>query len=129
MAARLQHGLLVYDVVLSRRYTAAAIWIRLRVTQPAGSETLVLRMGLVYLDDIRMFDPLSDTGLPRKSGYTTCFDESNEFNSLAHKFVIPAGQEPRTAEGRLLVLNSYSRKIGQYNCTKVSTWRCDLRNE
>lgn len=84
-----------YDGVLSRGYTADAIWIRLRVTPPAGSETLVLRMGPVYLDDIRLFDPLSDTGWPRKSGDTTRF-ESNEFNSLAHTFVIPAGQGPRT---------------------------------
>jgi two-component system, sensor histidine kinase LadS len=84
-----------YDGVLSRGYTAAAIWIRLRVMPPVGSETLVLRVGPVYLDEIQLFDPLFDKGLPRKTGDTAHF-ENNEFKSLAHTFVIPAGQEPRT---------------------------------
>jgi signal transduction histidine kinase len=84
-----------YEGVLSRGYTSSAIWIRLNIVPPAGADKLVLRIRPVYLDDIMLFDPLDTTGKPRKAGDTTSYDD-NEYKSLAHTFVIPAGDKPRT---------------------------------
>ncbi len=86
---------MTYDGVLSRGYTSSAIWIRLNIVPPAGVEKLVLRIRPVYLDDITLFDPLDTAEKPRKAGDATRYDD-NEYKSLAHTFVIPAGDKPRT---------------------------------
>lgn len=84
-----------YDGVLSRGYTSSAIWIRLNIMPPAEADKLVLRIRPVYLDDITLFDPLDTLGKPRKVGDTTHYSD-NEYKSLTHTFVVPAGEQPRT---------------------------------
>jgi len=84
-----------YDGVLSRGYTQSAVWIRLDVVPPAGADKLVLRIRPVYLDEITLFDPLDSSGETRKVGDTSS-NEDNEFQSLTHTFVIPAGDKTRT---------------------------------
>ena len=84
-----------YDGVLSRGYTSSAIWIRLNIMPPADADKLVLRIRPVYLDDITLFDPVDTAGKPRTAGDTTRYD-LNEYKSLAHTFVVPAGDQPRT---------------------------------
>lgn len=89
-----------FDDVLSRGYTQSAIWIRLDIAPPEGADKLVLRIRPVYLDEITLFDPLDTRGQPRKVGDTTRY-EDNEYQSLSHTFVIPAGDKPRTVWMRL----------------------------
>jgi signal transduction histidine kinase len=85
----------IYEGVLSRGYTSSAIWIRLNIVPPVGADKLVLRIRPVYLDDITLFDPLDTAGKPRTAGDTTRYDLT-EYKSLAHTFVVPAGDQPRT---------------------------------
>ena len=89
-----------FDGVLSRGYTQSAIWIRLDIAPPEGANKLVLRIRPVYLDEITLFDPLDTRGKPRKVGDTTRY-EDNEYQSLTHTFVIPAGDQPRAVWMRL----------------------------
>lgn len=87
-----------YQGVLSQGYTNAAIWLKLDITPPAGAhaeDELVLRIRPVYLDEIRLFDPLDHSGKNRTVGDTLPFSAS-EFTSLAHTLVVPAGEQPRT---------------------------------
>ncbi len=98
-----QEQLTPYAGVLSRGYTKAAIWIRLQITPPRHSkpdDEVVLRIRPVFLDEIRLFDPLDTSGAERIVGDTTPISAS-EFTSLSHTFVIPAGSEPRTLWLRL----------------------------
>ncbi len=83
-----------FEGVLSRGYTQAAIWIRLDIASPVGADKLVLRIRPVYLDEITLFDPLDTAGKPRRVGDTTGYAD-NEYKSLTHTFVIPAGDQPR----------------------------------
>ena len=86
-----------YQGVLSRGYTPAAIWIRLDIAPPANAQAndaLVLRIRPVFLDEITLFDPLDTSGKNRKAGDTADYRD-NEYKSLAHTFVIPAGSQPR----------------------------------
>ncbi len=93
-----QAPLTPYAGVLSRGYTKAAIWVRLGITPPGNSrpdDEVVLRIRPVFLDEIRLFDPLDTSGAVRMAGDTMPFSAS-EFPSLSHTFVIPAGAEPRS---------------------------------
>ena len=87
-----------YTGVLSRGYTEAAIWIKLDIVPPVGAranDDIVLRIRPVYLDEISLFDPLDDRGHKRTVGDTLPM-RANEFTSLSHTFVVPAGEQPRT---------------------------------
>lgn len=87
-----------YDGVLSRGYTDDAIWVKLTITpsKNAGvNDKLVLRIRPIYLNEITLYDPLDTRGLTRKVGDQVRYG-GEEFTSLSHAFVIPAGDKPRT---------------------------------
>ena len=87
-----------YDGVLSRGYTTSPIWIQLRIApseEAKGDDKLILRIRPIYLDEITLYDPLDLSGKPRKTGDQIDY-KTEEFNSLSHTFVIPAGHQPRT---------------------------------
>lgn len=97
-----------YEGVLGRGFTQAAIWIRIDIAQPtksAPTDKLVFRISPVFLDEITLYDPLDTTGLTRKVGDSVSF-ESNEYKSLTHTFVIPAGDQPRTVWMRVKTTSS-----------------------
>ena len=63
-------------------------------------EKIILRIRPVYLDEIRLYDPLDTSGRERVVGDQT--DHSaEEYKSLTHTFVIPAGAESRQVFLRL----------------------------
>jgi signal transduction histidine kinase len=87
-----------YTGVLSRGYTDAAVWLKLEITPPvdaAADDEIVLRIRPVYLDEISLFDPLDKSGKTRAVGDSVPLT-ANEFTSLSHTLVIPAGDKPRT---------------------------------
>ncbi len=87
-----------YDGILSRGYTPHPIWIRLEITPTEKSnanDTLILRVRPVYLDAITLYDPLDTSGKLRTTGDQTEYRDE-EYKSLSHTFVIPAGDHPRT---------------------------------
>jgi len=92
-----------YTGVLSRGFTTAAVWIRLTVKPAPGAwadDNLILRIRPVYLDEIRLYDPLDTTGRVRVAGDRANYSDS-EYKSLTHTFVIPAGSQEREVWLRL----------------------------
>jgi len=91
------HNFTPYEGVLSQGYTPSAIWIQLRI-QPTekidANDKLVLRIRPTYLDEITLFDPLDTSGQLRQTGDQISYSKE-EFKSLTHTFVIPAGTESR----------------------------------
>ena len=86
-----------YEGVLSRGFTESATWIRITVAPVQGirsGEPLAVRVRPVYLDEIRLFDPLDISGRVRIAGDRTEWHAS-EFKSLNHGFLIPASDAPR----------------------------------
>jgi two-component system, sensor histidine kinase LadS len=86
-----------YEGVLSRGYTASAVWIRLEITpseNASTNENLIVRIRPIYLDEITLFDPLDHSGITRKTGDQTQY-KNQEYTSLSHAFVIPSGNQPR----------------------------------
>lgn len=86
-----------YTGVLSRGYTNAAVWLKLEIAPPvdaAADDEIVLRIRPVYLDEISLFDPLDKSGKTRTVGDSVPIT-ANEFTSLSHTLVIPAGDKPR----------------------------------
>ena len=115
-----------YEGVLSRGYTSSAIWIRLDIAPPAGADKLVLRIRPVYLDDITLFDPLNTASKPRKAGDTTSYDD-NEYKSLAHTFVIPAGDKPRTVWMRVKTTSTNLINIEAFTPEEIQRSEFDLQ--
>jgi len=92
-----------FEGVLSRGYTAAPVWVKLRITPPPprpATDKLILRIRPTYLDEIRLFDPLDTSGQSRVVGDRTNFSDE-EYKSLTYTFVIPAGDAPRDVWLRL----------------------------
>ena len=86
-----------YTGVLSRGYTDAAVWMRLEIAPPIGAKAddeVVLRIRPVYLDEIQLYDPLDMSGKTRTVGDAVSIN-ANEFTSLSHTFIVPAGEKPR----------------------------------
>ena len=86
-----------YEGVLSRGFTESATWIRITVAPVQGvrpGEPLAVRVRPVYLDEIRLFDPLDTNGPVRIAGDHTEW-QASEFKSLNHGFLIPAADAPR----------------------------------
>ncbi len=86
-----------YSGVLSRGFTPSAVWIRLEVSPPRGAKAddkLILRIRPIYLDEITLYDPLDNSGLPRVVGDRSNYRDE-EYKSLTHTFVIPAGDQAR----------------------------------
>jgi two-component system, sensor histidine kinase LadS len=87
-----------YSGILSRGYTPHPIWIRLEITPTEKTKTdnkLILRVRPVYLDAITLYDPLDTNGKLRTTGDQIEYRDE-EYKSLSHTFVIPAGDKPRT---------------------------------
>ncbi len=92
-----------YSGVLSRGFTPAAVWIRLEVSPPPGTKAddkLILRIRPIYLDEITLYDPLDSSGLRRVVGDRSNYRDE-EYKSLTHTFVIPAGDQARQVWLRL----------------------------
>jgi signal transduction histidine kinase len=92
-----QQDFAVYDGVLGKGYTNSALWVRLQITPPQNAtpdDKLVLRIRPIYLDQITLHDPLDTSGRVRVAGDQTDYNDE-EYKSLTHTFVIPAGTEPR----------------------------------
>lgn len=88
----------LYTGVLSRGYTDAAVWMKIEIAPPTNSkldDDVVLRIRPVYLDEITLFDPLDKSGVVRTVGDRLPIS-ANEFISLSHTFMVPAGDKPRT---------------------------------
>lgn len=86
-----------YEGPLGRGFTESATWIRITVEpvpMARPGEMLVVRVRPVYLDEIRLFDPLDTSGVTRVAGDSTDWYAS-EFKSLNHGFLIPAADAPR----------------------------------
>jgi len=86
-----------YSGVLSRGYTKSAVWIQLEITpnqNQKAEDKLILRIRPIYLDEITLYDPLDQSGKLRVTGDRTNYGEE-EYKSLAHTFVIPAGDKTR----------------------------------
>lgn len=87
-----------YSGVLSKGFSQHVQWVRLKVDGvPTGTtDSLVLRIRPVFLDDITLYDPLElDRGqAARTTGDTTTL-ASAEFESLNYAFLIPAQSTPR----------------------------------
>jgi two-component system, sensor histidine kinase LadS len=87
-----------YEGILSRGYTPHPIWVQLQITPSANSnadDKLILRLRPIYLDAITLYDPLDTSAKPRITGDQTEY-RNEEYKSLSHTFVIPAGEQPRT---------------------------------
>ena len=86
-----------YSGVLSRGFTPSAVWIRFEVSPPLGAKAddkLILRIRPIYLDEITLYDPLDTSGLRRVVGDRSNYRDE-EYKSLTHTFVIPAGDQAR----------------------------------
>lgn len=86
-----------YEGMLSRGYTQSATWVRLHIVPPEHAkpdDKLALRIRPIYLDQVTLFDPLDASGKTRTSGDQTEYQDE-EYRSLSHAFVIPAGAAPR----------------------------------
>jgi signal transduction histidine kinase len=87
-----------YEGILSRGYTPHPIWIQLQITPKANSnadDKLIIRLRPIYLDTIRLYDPLDSSAKLRITGDQTEY-RNEEYKSLSHTFVIPAGDQPRS---------------------------------
>ena len=91
------HAFTPYKGVLSRGYTSAATWVQLDITPPKqakADDKLILRIRPIYLDEVTLFDPLDTRGQLRQTGDQINY-KLEEYKSLSHTFVIPAGNRPR----------------------------------
>ncbi len=108
-----------YSGVLNKGYTKGAIWIRLEITPPREAlpnDDIIIRIRPVFLDEIRLFDPLDQSSSVRVAGDTTPI-QSAEYPSLSHTFVIPAGHGARkiwlrlkTTSTSLITVEALSRE-------------------
>ncbi len=99
---------LPYEGVLGRGFTGAATWLKLTVAPaPAAGpdHRLMLRVRPSYLDQVRLFDPLDNSGRPRITGDHTDW-QFGELKSLNHGFFIPASDKPRDIWLRLKTTSS-----------------------
>jgi signal transduction histidine kinase len=89
--------------MLSKGYSASVFWIRLKIEGgllPPQSiihktdNQIVLRIQPTYLDDIRLFDPISGTVTDRVVGDRYAWS-NNEYQSLNFNFVINKTEEDR----------------------------------
>jgi signal transduction histidine kinase len=87
-----------YEGILSRGYTPHPIWVQLHIAPSPNSnadDKLILRLRPIYLDTITLYDPLDTSAKPRITGDQTEY-RYQEYKSLSHTFVIPAGNQPRS---------------------------------
>jgi len=92
-----------FDGVLSRGYTSAAVWVKLRITPDKNlkaDDNLILRIRPIYLDEIYLYDPIDTSSKKRLEGDRINYRDE-EYKSLTFTFVIPAGDVPRDVFLRL----------------------------
>lgn len=93
-----------YKGVLSRGYTAGAVWVKLDIGPAPNKldrhDKWILRIRPIYLDQVTLFDPLDTSGAVRQTGDQVGYG-AEEFRSLSHAFVIPADTQTRTVWLRL----------------------------
>jgi signal transduction histidine kinase len=97
-----------FSGVLSRGFTKSATWIRVTIAgipDALPGDTLAVRIRPTYLDQIRLYDPLDDSGRIRQTGDYYDWRQS-EFKSLNHGFVIPASRDTRQIWLRLSTTSS-----------------------
>lgn len=97
-----------YEGVLARGFTRSVTWLKLTVAAvpaPDPDHRLMLRIRPSYLDQVRLYDPLDDSGRLRVTGDHTDW-QKGELKSLNHGFVIPASDEPRVIWLRLKTASS-----------------------
>ena len=89
-----------YTGMLSRGFGHSVIWLRLRIDpglRPVPQQDpgrLLLRIRPVYLDDIRVFDPLAPQGLAGVTG-DTHHPRLSDYQSLDFLLPITRGTQPR----------------------------------
>ena len=89
-----------YTGMLSRGFGHSVIWLKLRIDpglRPASLQDpgrLMLRIRPVYLDDIRVFDPLAPQGLAGVTG-DTHHPRLSDYQSLDFLLPITRGTQPR----------------------------------
>jgi signal transduction histidine kinase len=94
------HPFQPFQGMLSQGFGESVIWLKFRinpdVAKPSNQdpERLVLRIRPVYLDDIRVFDPLSSTGLVGQTGDLK-HPRSEEYQGLDMMLPIARGEQPR----------------------------------
>lgn len=95
-----------FQGTLSRGFGKSAIWLKLRIdpTRHPSPERdpgqLILRIRPVYLDDIRLYDPLAPAGLAKVTGDWQ-HPRQDEFQSLDFTIPIARGEAPRDVWLRL----------------------------
>ena len=97
-----------YEGILSLGYIRDAVWIKIDITPPPHTQAddrLILLVKPIFLDDIRLYDPLDTGAQERRVGDTVPFSQ-NEFESLYHTFVIPAGEAPRSVWLRVVTTST-----------------------
>ena len=89
-----------YSGTLSKGFGSSAIWLRLRIDPLAhpgskqSEDRLFLRIRPVYLDDIRVYDPLAPQGMAGVLG-DTHHPRLSEFRGLDFLLPIARGTQPR----------------------------------
>lgn len=88
--------------VLTQGFSASAFWLRLRVGSSA-EDKLIVRIRPIYLDHIKLFDPLEDSGhsITKSLSGDHHTKQGNAYKSLNHGFVIQGSQTARDIYIRL----------------------------
>ncbi len=97
-----------YEGVLARGFKHSVTWLKLTVApvpQADPEHRLMLRIRPSYLDQVRLYDPLDDSGRTRITGDHTDW-QKGELKSLNHGFVIPASDQQREVWLRLKTASS-----------------------
>jgi signal transduction histidine kinase len=90
----------IFQGTLTKGFGESIIWLRLRIdplahSVPARSQDrLILRIRPVYLDDIRVYDPLVPGGLAGVTG-DTHHPRQDEFHGLDFLIPVAKGSQPR----------------------------------
>ena len=96
-----------YTHALSKGFGSSAIWLKLRIdpslsaSSAPTSEPLVLRIRPVYLDDIRVYDPLAPEGLAGITG-DRHHPRDDKLQSLSFLVPVARGDQPRDIWLRLV---------------------------
>lgn len=96
-----------YTGTLSKGFGQSAIWLKLRIdpgasaTSSQTTDELVLRIRPVYLDDIRVYDPLAPGGLAGVTG-DLHHPRNDKLQSLSFLVPVARGEQPRDVWVRLV---------------------------
>ena len=114
-----------YTGMLSRGFGDSVIWLKLHIdpqatpTSAQAPERLVLRIRPVYLDDIRVYDPLSPTGLAGRTGDLHP-PRSEEFQGLDLMLPIERGLASRDIWIRMASTSTRQIDVQAVNVSELS---------